>query len=281
MHGRRKYLNYTTPFGVSLTRAAQSGCSAFLLHESGFQPALENWNHEGVDSPFWRFYHNPRPGCHVRFRGQDIPLETGTALLIPANTIFDCCGPVPACHLWLHFTVTQAAPILPEAPILLPVDDVLRLLIQTVLDLHQNPVDDTRDQRLYHHSAALLHAAFARIEVPTPPALPERFQEILALIHRAPQADLSNPFLAARAGMSAERFIRAFRAHTGMTPAAYVSAARVRRAGESLALTDKSIDQIAIESGFPNRHYFTRVFARQLGCGPAEFRARQHRKRGR
>ncbi|MDZ4289789.1 MAG: AraC family transcriptional regulator [Prosthecobacter sp.] len=282
MEQRRKYLNYTTPFGISLSRAAKSGCSAFLLHESGYQPALQDWNHQGVDSPFWRFYHNPKPGCHVRFDGRDIPLESGSALLIPANTIFDCCGPIPACHLWLHFTITQASGILPDAPIVIPVDDVLNLLIRAVLDLHEEqPPGDSRDQRLYHHCAALLHAAFARVEVPVPPAMPERFQEVLTLIHRAPQADLSNPFLAARAGMSVERFIRSFRDHTGLTPAAYVTATRVRLAGEALALTDKTIEQIAVENGFPNRHYFTRMFTRQLGCGPAEFRARQHRRRGR
>jgi transcriptional regulator GlxA family with amidase domain len=149
------------------------------------------------------------------------------------------------------------------------------------MDLHAEPSGDARDQRLYHHSAALLHAAFARLDTPRSAPLPDRFQEILALIHRAPQTDLSNPFLAARAGLPVERFIRAFRTHTGRTPAAYVAAARIRRAGEALALTDKSIDQIAIECGFPNRHYFTRVFARQMGCGPAEFRDRQHTRTGR
>ena len=46
------------------------------------------------------------------------------------------------------------------------------------------------------------------------------------------------------------------------------------------ALTHKTIDQIAIEHGFPNRHYFTRMFARQTGCGPAEFRQRQHNRKG-
>lgn len=280
MESRRKYLNYTTPFGISLTHAAKSGCSAFLLHESGYQPALEDWNHQSVDSPFWRFYHNPRPGCHVHFDGCDIPLEPNSAVLIPANTIFDCCGPVPACHLWLHFTITQSSGLLPSVPLVIPVNGALNLLIRAVLDLHGEPAGDSRDHRLYHHSAALLHAAFACVEVPAQPAPPERLQEVLALIHRAPQADLTNPFLAARAGMSVERFIRHFRSHTGVTPATYVSAARVRQAGEALALTDKSIDQIAVENGFPNRHYFSRVFARQLGCGPAEFRARQHRKRG-
>ena len=70
MASRRKYLNYTTPWGVDLARVAKSGWSAFLLHESGYQEALENWNHQGVDSPFWRFYHNPKPGCFLRFHGK-------------------------------------------------------------------------------------------------------------------------------------------------------------------------------------------------------------------
>ena len=65
-----------------------------------------------------------------------------------------------------------------------------------------------------------------------------------------------------------------------VTPAAYVTSARVRLARQQLALTSKSIEQIANATGFPNRHYFTRVFTRQVGCGPAEFRARQQRRRG-
>ena len=81
--------------------------------------------------------------------------------------------------------------------------------------------------------------------------------------------------------MSVERFIRSFREHTGQTPAAYVLATRIRLAGEALALTDKTIDQIAVETGFPNRHYLSRMFARQVGCGPAEYRARQRERKGR
>jgi hypothetical protein len=63
MAARRKYLNYTTPWGVDLARVATAGWTPFLIHESGYQPALENWNHQGVDSPFWRFYYNPKPSC--------------------------------------------------------------------------------------------------------------------------------------------------------------------------------------------------------------------------
>jgi AraC-like DNA-binding protein len=278
---RRKYLNYTTPWGVGLSNIAKSGWSSFLIHESGYQAALEGWNHEGVDSPFWRLYHNPKPGCQIRFQNEPIDLHPGCLVLIPANTIFDCCGPVPARHFWLHFTVTRLVGKVAEVPVVLPVSGLLKGMLEAVISTHQASASELRDHRLQHQSAALLHAAFAEWALPPAPAMPERLLEVLSLIQRAPHTDLSNAFLAERAGMSLERFIRVFREHAGITPAAYVLSTRLRLAGESLALSDKTIDQIAVENGFPNRHYFTRMFARQFGCGPAEFRARQHRRRGR
>jgi AraC-like DNA-binding protein len=42
-------------------------------------------------------------------------------------------------------------------------------------------------------------------------------------------------------------------------------------------LTDRSIDQIAADCGFPNRYYFTRVFRSHHECGPAAYRQRQIR----
>jgi AraC-like DNA-binding protein len=281
MHKQPKYLNYTTPMGISLSGIARAALSSFLIHESGYQSALKNWNHEAVDSPFWRLYHNPKPGCFLRFQGQLIPLQPDSLMLIPANTIFDCCGPMEACHFWLHFTVNRLTGSVAEQPIILEMQPLLKSLIDAVIETHQLPAGAARDQRVHHQSAALLHAVFAEWNAPPPEPLPERLLEILALIQKAPHSNLSNPFLAELSGMSVEKFIREFRQHTGHTPAAYVLSTRLRLAGESLALTDHTIDQIAAQNGFPNRHYLSRMFTRQFGCGPAEFRERQHRKRGR
>lgn len=277
MAARRKYLNYTTPWGVDLARVATAGWTPFLIHESGYQPALENWNHQDVDSPFWRFYYNPKPGCHLVFQGRKIPLEPKNAVLIPADTVFDCVGPVRACHYWLHFTTNRPGVSFPAEPMPFPVDDTMRGLLTQLIDTHQSRTDG---HRLLHLASALLHIVFAKLDSPAQ-TLPERLSEVLALIARSPHTKLTNHFLAERAGMSVERFIRSFREHTGQTPAAYVLATRIRLAGEALALTDKTIDQIAVETGFPNRHYLSRMFARQVGCGPAEYRARQRERKGR
>lgn len=71
--------------------------------------------------------------------------------------------------------------------------------------------------------------------------------------------------LARRATMSARTFARRFRAETGTTPHAWVTARRIMRAEELLETTDLSVDRIAAEVGFGNaatlRHHFTRARA--------------------
>jgi AraC family transcriptional regulator, arabinose operon regulatory protein len=278
--GRRNYLNFTTPYGIELTSAAKSGLASFLIHECGYLPALNGWNHEGVDSPFWRFYHNPTPGCSVRFSKIEIPLLPNNAIIIPAYTVFDCVGPTSAEHFWIHFTLPRHGQVLLDKPAVIQVDEALRGLLASTIALHTKPASELRTQQLYHSTAAVLHLGFSKITSPLTPGVPDALADLLAVIHGSPHSDLSNSYLAERSRMSVEKFIRWFHAHLGDTPAAYVSRIRTKMASESLALTDKSIDQIAAEFGFPNRSYFSRVFAKEVGCGPAEFRKRQRDKRG-
>jgi AraC family transcriptional activator of mtrCDE len=113
--------------------------------------------------------------------------------------------------------------------------------------------------------------------VPLERAYPEPLRAIVARIDGNPGGDLANPRLAHAAAMSVETFIRWFKAHTGTTPAAYVTRSRVRAAARLLVLSERSIDEIASETGFPNRYYLSRVFATHMGCGPATFRRRHIR----
>jgi transcriptional regulator GlxA family with amidase domain len=87
-------------------------------------------------------------------------------------------------------------------------------------------------------------------------------------------SDLSVPALAARACMSERNFARAFKAETGMTPAAYVEALRVERARLALESGAEAIDAVARRCGFGTVETLRRAFARRLGVSPGAYRNR-------
>jgi transcriptional regulator GlxA family with amidase domain len=86
-------------------------------------------------------------------------------------------------------------------------------------------------------------------------------------------ADLSVGALAARACLSERHFTRAWRAETGLTPAAYVEALRVERA-RTLLEDGAAVDVAARAAGFASAEVLRRVFHRRLGVGPAAYRDR-------
>ncbi len=74
--------------------------------------------------------------------------------------------------------------------------------------------------------------------------------------------------------MSERNFARAFRRETGMTPAAYVEAARVERARIALESSDLPVEALARRFGFGTVETLRRAFRRRLGVSPAAYRSR-------
>jgi AraC family transcriptional regulator len=78
--------------------------------------------------------------------------------------------------------------------------------------------------------------------------------------------------LAARAGLSAYHFARAFRRSMGMTPRAYVESRRIARARTLIETTDQSLAEIAAQTGFSSQSRLTTAFRRVAGITPAAYR---------
>jgi transcriptional regulator GlxA family with amidase domain len=78
--------------------------------------------------------------------------------------------------------------------------------------------------------------------------------------------------LAHAAGIGVKTLNASFRDAMGVTAAEYVRERRIARAAELLQSSEWSLDRIAVETGFPNRHYLTRVFSKRMGLPPAAYR---------
>lgn len=88
------------------------------------------------------------------------------------------------------------------------------------------------------------------------------------------QEDLSVPKLAARAAMSDRNFARRFAQTVGVTPAQYVSTARLEAARRKLEENNLNISQVARRCGFGTQETMRRSFVSELGVSPSDYRER-------
>lgn len=89
--------------------------------------------------------------------------------------------------------------------------------------------------------------------------------------------DLRVAVLASKAGMSERTFVRSFREDTGRTPGEYIAQARLQTARRLLEDTRLEPKRVAAQSGLGTAASMRRVFLRQLGVTPNQYRQRFQR----
>ena len=110
--------------------------------------------------------------------------------------------------------------------------------------------------------------AEARRAAVTPPAL----ESVRALIEARAAERLPVRVLAASAGMSAYRLIRAFKRRYGLTPHAYQLDCRIRCARELIKRGTPPVE-VAGELGFSDQSHFQRAFKARVAATPGQYSA--------
>ena len=77
---------------------------------------------------------------------------------------------------------------------------------------------------------------------------------------------------AASRGMSISWFIRSFKQYTNITPMQYIVSLRITNAQMLLESTKYSVKEIGYIVGYENPLYFSRIFSKQKGVSPTEYR---------
>ena len=87
--------------------------------------------------------------------------------------------------------------------------------------------------------------------------------------------ELRLPDVAAKTGFSEGYFSRLFSSQTGLSFTEYLTNIRILRAKELLLQTNKSVSEIAFETGFSGGDYFSSVFSKKEGMTPSAFRKKK------
>ncbi len=122
--------------------------------------------------------------------------------------------------------------------------------------------------------------AGVRYAVETPEDRDRHFRELAPVVrhleeHHADAVSMAE--MATLAGLSPTHFNRRFRRLFGMSPTRFLHALRIERARMLLVQSDRSVGEIAVETGYHDQSHFTRHFRRITGLAPGRFRAQFRR----
>ena len=193
-------------------------------------------------------------------------------MLIPDHQLFHCLGTNPVPTFWMAFTTKHQISLEQSVPILLePTKAQISLITDTQNLIEQNRTYEPTDT-IYRYTLAILNTVIASSQIHWRAEQPPLLDNILKYIEENLSNHISNSHLADIACLSIEGLSRLFRKHLGISPSAYVTQMRIKEAGRLLSQSELSIEQIALAMGFPNRHYFSRVFKKVTNESPAQYR---------
>lgn len=231
-----------------------------------------NWNHNQLSAPFWRFYWNEQAGNYVVLNGERIDLSPDKILLIPPNTPFRACTVEPAQHFHIHFVLKAPYNSISNKIFTFPVNaDLLNTIEQCIDLIRAGRYDSFKVIFLCHKLICSMLAGLPEKELKNP-YTDIRVRKIAQYIDNNLNSKLKNKDFAKLAAMHSGAVNRLFKSQTGQTPLEYQKSQRIEKVCELLQFSDKSIEQIADESGFYDRFHLSRVFKNIRGISPAEYR---------
>ena len=100
-------------------------------------------------------------------------------------------------------------------------------------------------------------------------------RKAMAFIHENYAQPISRKDIAKHVSIAEDYLTFCFRQELGATPIKYLQRYRVNRAKGLLISNENSITEIARMVGFSDSGYFSRIFHREIGISPEEFRRRE------
>ena len=218
--------------------------------------------------------------------GQEAHLRAGELLIIPRNTrhIYWAAEDNPWSIYWVHFLGVDAGYYIDRIPRSgqpVPIDPaaqaeaarLFRYCLDALYGGYGLPALIYAAQSVQHILSLLLYRNQA---LPMEQRKKHRragFDAIVAFMQSNLQEPLRLQDFAREAGMSASHFSELFRVQTGRSPMAYFIDIRMRHACRLLDLSNQPIKSVAIECGYRDPYYFSRVFKKVMGSSPKRYRS--------
>lgn len=223
----------------------------------------------------------------VMINDLEYPAQSHSATLFSKNTVHRSYGDTPFSGICIHFserylkqyftpmTISQLLSCFNQ-PIIMLSDEVL-FVIQKMADEFVLHAPEN-----FLHLATILQLLCSCVDsakAPLPKASTQALSKAESIIAYVNEnfidikdiAELSERF-----DVSQSYIFRTFKQHFQTTPKHYINRLRIQTVCHRLRYSTYTIRNLAVDCGFESYEYFYRVFKKQMGCTPTEYRNANH-----
>ncbi|WP_155286839.1 AraC family transcriptional regulator [Lacticaseibacillus zhaodongensis] len=279
---------YVLPASIIKNFAASPALQQLYITDLGFYPnAKDHYVHRQNGTSEWILILCVRGQGHVKVGRKTVDVGRGSLVLLPPNQEHTYWASTmnPWDIFWVHFTGTNVTDYLPQT-----VADNPNLFIQT----HIKPRDTDLLMTQFKQMMDALTKGFAYNAIFF---ASQTLGAMLAYIWMQTQDDsdavlVGNPYInqavqyiydhlddkvslsgvSRQLGVSASYLSRIFRDTVGVSVNQFIVDVKLRQTVHYLLDTTISIRQIASGVGFTDQYYFSRVFKKNMGMSPLEYR---------
>ena len=270
-HSRRAFVDKSRPLIVA-------SCGTYRL-SSHYK--LPTWWRSG--RPDWQLLYVASGKAHFYIKGQEVIVTAGNMVLYqPKQEMhYEYFGKDKPEVYWVHFTGGQVRSILKRHDV--PMDNNVfyagnsptygYLFKEMILELQTCRVGYEALLSMYLEQIFVL---VQRSRLDKSPVVSSHLQEEMGIARRYFQEhyneDINIEEYALSRNMSVSYFLKKFKEVTTKSPMQYILGIRISNAVSLLESTDYNVTEISTIIGYDNPLYFSRIFKKQKGVSPSDYR---------
>ena len=242
---------------------------------------LPTWWRSG--RPDWQLLYVASGKAHFYIKGQEVIVTAGNMVLYQAKQEmhYEYFGKDKPEVYWVHFTGGQVRSILKRHDV--PMDNNVfyagnsptygYLFKEMILELQTCRVGYETLLSMYLEQIFVL---VQRSRLDKSPVVSSHLQEEMGIARRYFQEhyneDINIEEYALSRNMSVSYFLKKFKEVTKKSPMQYILGIRISNAVSLLESTDYNVTEISTIIGYDNPLYFSRIFKKQKGVSPSDYR---------
>jgi len=232
-------------------------------------PKTINWDQENVSVPYWRVYWNDAPGAFIKDASQEIELGPKIIAAVPPHTVYSTRATKGCTHFFVHFTAEPPYSSVEPGILTFSSPQLIRRAAEIAREITSGPPQARTllKTQIYLYDLLLL---IPNSKIPDLHELDPKIEKAVAIMEDRPNISVAE--LAKALGMGRTAFLTLFHRETGSSPQRFSRKKRLEKACMLLHFSDKTIQEIAEETGFCERYHFSRMFKQEYSYGPATFR---------